>query len=187
MGYVGYSMSERARDAYENGLKPLSKITKSDVVAAGLDLPVVLFRAFCGHFGTNEWHHTSNHYNETYFYDVAEIAEQIKALSDDERERLIYAFRRESKEAKRALATKQESGYFAVLTYDEWHGSRKHGKFHQQIKPVYIKGNYAYLVGSYSRKKMDGKHIGTVENLGPDLPDSFNKAAFELTRNHFNI
>lgn len=33
-GYIGYSMSVRAAEAYQSGEKPLSKWSKSDILAA---------------------------------------------------------------------------------------------------------------------------------------------------------
>ena len=85
-GYCGYSMSNNAVFAYQSGEKPLSKWTKTDILAA------VKKSAedgeFTPHFDiaslkklsvktlrqtmlyVSSWHHTSDHYNRTDFYSV---------------------------------------------------------------------------------------------------------------------
>ncbi len=50
-GYNGYSMSNRAVQAYEDGLVPASKIR---------EVPTPLIQEFCRYA---EWHHTSSQYN----------------------------------------------------------------------------------------------------------------------------
>lgn len=77
-GYIGYSMSRRAAEAYEDGEMPKSKWTKKAMVAAikdacdELDLEydpaiekmkkVELFDTF---LYNSSWHHTSKFFNET--------------------------------------------------------------------------------------------------------------------------
>ncbi|MCX8003340.1 MAG: hypothetical protein N2688_00030 [Burkholderiaceae bacterium] len=55
-GYDGFSMSNRARDAYRSGLRPASKIGR---------VPADLIRRFVP---PEEWHHTSVRFNRTEFY-----------------------------------------------------------------------------------------------------------------------
>lgn len=79
-GYIGYSMSRRAAEAYEDGQKPLSKWTKSAILEEikklyGEDLYNIvkdwkhdrLKSVFLESAG---WHHTSKYFNKTYFYEV---------------------------------------------------------------------------------------------------------------------
>lgn len=86
-GYVGWSMSRRALEAYKDGEMPKSKWTKKAMVAAikdacdDLDLaydPSIekmkkdeLFHAF---LYNSSWHHTSKFFNETNFYKLDEDA-----------------------------------------------------------------------------------------------------------------
>lgn len=92
-GYVGWSMSQRAADAYEDGEMPKSKWTKAAMIAAIKDFcaetqedsyhPVTydksieklkkdeIFKCF---FELKSWHHTSKYFNETDFYGVNEDA-----------------------------------------------------------------------------------------------------------------
>lgn len=68
-GYVGWSMSNRAAEAYDKGLAPLSKIRGGawKKIAATVVQPA-------------EWHHTSKFCNRTDFYDPRAIAGAIRAL-----------------------------------------------------------------------------------------------------------
>ncbi len=91
-GYSGYSMSNNAVAAYENGEKPLSKWKKADILEAVKTqevelkcspsklqkLPAVLLKEICLCYSS--WHHTSSHYNETKFYMLN--AEYLETLTD---------------------------------------------------------------------------------------------------------
>ena len=79
-GYDGYSMSNRARQAYADGKMPLSKIKKKDLEDAGIDVSLAEFKkaAKAGIIQPSEWHHTSKRYNQTDFYDLESISELIE-------------------------------------------------------------------------------------------------------------
>lgn len=78
-GYIGYSMSRRAAEAYEDGEMPKSKWTKKAMVAAiqsYCDEFDMLFdpdllkgmhkdEVFERFFYESSWHHTSKFFNET--------------------------------------------------------------------------------------------------------------------------
>ena len=96
-GYVGYSMSKRAVEAYEQGEKPKSKWTKAAMlqeIAAYCDdfdmemdskawaylsklTKAELFDRF---FYKTSWHHTSKYFNATDFYglDEEELVEFVE-------------------------------------------------------------------------------------------------------------
>ena len=101
-GYKGYSMSNNAVAAYDDGEKPLSKWTKSEIideleilnddVSAGLK-KMTGAQVKSEFLEKSSWHHTSKMYNRTNFYsikelDAEEVAEivnkyfEIKALSE---------------------------------------------------------------------------------------------------------
>lgn len=87
-GYIGYSMSRRAAEAYEDGEMPKSKWTKKAMVAAiqsYCDEFDMLFdpdllkgmhkdEVFERFFYESSWHHTSKVFNETDFYKLDEDA-----------------------------------------------------------------------------------------------------------------
>jgi len=72
-GYVGYSMSKRAAQAYDDGKLTYSK------------LPIWAKRMVdSGMATTNEWHHTSSYGNKTSFFNVQQFFDH---LTDQEREK----------------------------------------------------------------------------------------------------
>lgn len=80
-GYDGYSMSNNARDAYERGLVPASKITKALLEKHNIKESVGFIKWMIkeGHLVADEWHHSSKHYNRTNFYDLKILAEELEA------------------------------------------------------------------------------------------------------------
>lgn len=74
-GYIGRSMSINAKRAYERGLKPLSRITPSDLKQNGFNYPVRFFRWLVHNWDIKpkEMHHTSAACNITAFYDSSVI------------------------------------------------------------------------------------------------------------------
>ena len=75
-GYSGYSMSNNAVAAYENGQKPLSNFTKEDAEAlselTGKKWTLKEVKDFVKDSGKVGYHHTSKFYNTTNFYSIAE-------------------------------------------------------------------------------------------------------------------
>lgn len=99
-GYSGISMSNNARDAYNRGLCPASKVHKK--------LPVALIVKFCR---SEEWHHSSPRYNEISYYNPDYVKATFGIIKHDNfqpNEKAIAAwalFREEKKQA--ALEQKQ--------------------------------------------------------------------------------
>ena len=61
MGYVGNSWSQRSEDARNKGIKPVSCITKEDILEHGVDVGITFFRWFVSkYYPSNEWHHSFN-------------------------------------------------------------------------------------------------------------------------------
>lgn len=162
-GYFGYSMSNNAVDAYENGEMPLSKWSKANLIeeiknqieyeeTTDLDIAVVskmtkqeLIDCF---LYRSSWHHTSLHYNETNFYsvsiscstqDVLKIIENRKPKEKSEKPKLVI--------------------YYADVRYGEWIGSQKHRKLIEHYGQALICGDWAYLLPFGSRKKINGNHF----------------------------
>lgn len=80
-GYAGYSMSNNAVAAYEEGMKPISKIKKADL-PDGMTVKFFKFLVSKGLITASEWHHTSKHYNRTEFFDPTEIAYQAREIEN---------------------------------------------------------------------------------------------------------
>ena len=139
-GYVGWSMSRRAAEAYEDGEMPKSKWTKGAMVAAIRDCcdefdlaydPKVesmrkdeLFHRF---FEVTSWHHTSKFFNETDFYgiDEGEMEDAFRPMTAEEiserdaaREAALAAYL----EQRSALDARREAALNRYRAYTEAHG-----------------------------------------------------------------
>lgn len=136
-GYDGFSMSNNARLAYRNGLKPASKIS---------GIPSPLVAQFCR---AEEWHHTSSKFNVTNFYSE-EKARVIFGL-DPESEDVEAVFNQAA--AAAALAASKAPKTAEVLTgrtvkWIDWVGSFKHTKAIKRVAEdcvVEVKGAFATI------------------------------------------
>lgn len=156
-GYDGYSMSNNAVAAYENGEKPLSKWSKEDIIDAiatairddELTLncsfealkkaPVKVLKTLC--LSYSSWHHTSSHYNRTDFYslDIHKIAQLSDVIIED---RIIAS-------AEQSPEEKEEAWECAFL---EWGGTRKHPKATEVVEKGVIKGDWFYRADGTKKK-----------------------------------
>ena len=114
-GYNGFSMSNNAVAAYEDGEKPLSKWTKADIFEIIEDedreinlkcsisklrkLPVKILKDVCLTYSS--WHHTSNHYNKTDFYSLD--VKVVENLTDERIDELIAECKADKKKQKANL------------------------------------------------------------------------------------
>lgn len=170
-GYYGYSMSNNAVMAYEDGEKPLSKWTKTAIittiqtaindgeVTAKCDieklkkLPVKVLKDEL--LIRTSWHHTSCHYNRTDFYFVD--LDRLEEMTDEDIEQML-----QNKSAKPAEPT-EEKWKCAFL---EWSGTRKHPKATEHIEVGIVKGEW-FIRANGSKKKTSAngfKFIEKVEN-----------------------
>lgn len=141
-GYNGYSMSNNAVQAYEDGEMPLSKWNKSTILEAIQnsdeitdDKKQVLHSLSAGQLKTlltySSWHHTSNHYNKTEFYriDVDKINDM--SISDLQH---IQASQTEKKEPEKSVRK---------VAYIVWGGSRNYPTKKRYEETCEIVGNWA--------------------------------------------
>ena len=149
-GYNGFSMSNNAVDAYENGEKPLSRWTKADILEAISDyaeenalkinmdlLKKVSAKVMKLKFLRNSsWHHTSLMYNRTEFYrlDKSEVDE----LTDKKINLLIQESKQKEEKVEEPIETWE-------CDYLVWSGSRKHPRATEKRAIGKIKGNWFYL------------------------------------------
>ncbi len=162
-GYNGYSMSDRAVEAYNNGEKPISKWTKKEIISAiarqypkkaelfaKIKLSVLRKNVlFC-----SSWHHTSKNFNRTDFYTIDE--EYIEQITDDEIRNLSSS---DDNDAKNELSTK----YKGTIFYLEWSGSRKYPKAKEMcLENVNIeeRGCFYYITDD-TGKELLKKKIGS--------------------------
>ncbi len=177
-GYHGYSMSNNAVAAYEDGEMPLSKWTKTailnelveqeanpDIIALAKKMTVAQLKDIFLY--KSSWHHTSKMYNRTDFYSVnPDVPMDVieTALNTAE----------PTKEVK-------PSYDMAEVSWGEWEGSRNHPKLVNYEGYAIIKEPWAYVVdkyGSVSKKKTSGKHF-SIDRYLTDVPqgqeETFNK------------
>lgn len=114
-GYDGYSMSNRAREAYDKGEKPYSKWTKEDIIDSLPEeyrgelkkIPTDTLRAVF--LKRTSWHHTGKYFNKTNFYSINEDvnvgefleereADKIKERNDKQLEKEFNALSEEEKQ-----------------------------------------------------------------------------------------
>ena len=157
-GYHEYSMSINAMDAYERGLKPLSKWTKADIITlingrVRDDVLEVakkmkasdLRDAFLEY---REWHHTSNHFNRTDFYGINEACAEYTV---EDLARYVTV---------KEVVTERK----AHCRFLEWSGTRKHPKATEREATGTIKGNWFYLDNG-TKKSINANGFAIVEYL----------------------
>ena len=166
-GYYGYSMSNNAVEAYENGERPLSKWRKSDILEAISvseielkcsisklqKLPVKVLKEECLTYSS--WHHTSNHYNQTNFYTLDE--KYIESLTDEKIDKLLA----ECKSEEREKEPVEERWKCAFL---EWSGSRKHPKATELVEEGIVKGQWFFRKDG-SKKKTSANGFRFIEKV----------------------
>lgn len=168
-GYVGQSMSVRAKEAYSSGEKPLSKWTKTEIIARiheriedeSIDDPgeellkalpsfsLQTLKELC--LSESSWHHTGKFFNETNFYDVCELP----TLE-------IFQEREETNKEEREAKKQAKKQRYAVVTYfwNENRGSMKHPNIYDCEKTflAIIQGETATLIApnsySFNNKKV---------------------------------
>jgi hypothetical protein len=172
-GYYGYSMSNNAISAYENGERPLSKWTKADILEeielaikkedltlnCSMEklkkIPVKLLKDLC--LSYSSWHHTSNHYNKTDFYSLD--LDRIERLSDERIDSEIADYKQEQTDNK--AESIEEKWKCAFL---EWGGTRKHPKATEIIEDGIIKGDWFYRKDG-TKKKTSANGFRFIEKL----------------------
>lgn len=164
-GYYGFSMSNNAVVAYDEGQKPLSKWTKKDIIekveeliqeeelvlncsmATLKKMPVKLLKESCLKYSS--WHHTSNHFNKTDFYSIDTY--KLEKLTDELIEKMISEEKSNSKEIGQPEEEIWECEFL------EWSGTRKHPKATVCTEVGIIKGDWFYRAdGTKKRTTANG-------------------------------
>ena len=118
-GYCGYSKSNNALQAESEG-----KVTASELAKRiGKGATAAAVKAVVPY---SEWHHTSSHFNKTYYYDF-----ESSVLERAENRNITEAEAEASYIAEILAASKKDEGRIfenCSVTWIEWCGSRKHPK-----------------------------------------------------------
>ena len=172
-GYHGFSMSNRAVEAYNNDEKPFSKWTKQDILDVieeykqeSDDLAVHLFytvfyelakvradvlKAHLLH--KSSWHHTGKFCNCTDFYSID------FDLIDSLDLKTVKAWQLE----KIKKEVEQVKRYECV--YLEWGGTRKHPKATEVLSKGVIKGNWFYPDNENFKKSINANGFRILKEL----------------------
>ena len=178
-GYMGISMSNNAVQAYDEGKKPVSRITKEDLLMHGINESITFFKWFVKNYcHACEWHHSSPKYNITHFYDIEECCFMLKHM-DIEKLKIEYKSQSKPKPEIKADA----KPYYARVEYSisTYTGRRKHLEAYAVIQRcwAYIKDDYRKEI---IRKRIDGKHFYIVEEYPyrpEEMPEDDASAIFE--------
>lgn len=157
-GYNGYSMSNNAVQAYQNGEMPYSKWTKAEIICTLAEMDRVLadkaktlttseLKALF--LRRSSWHHTSSHYNRTDFYSVCLAAD----ASDIER----MIRNRSPKESKKEVQLVK-----AKVHYLTWEGTRKHPKAVEHEGYALLNDKWAFLADG-AKKSRTGNGFYIIE------------------------
>lgn len=170
-GYSGYSMSNRAVEAYENGEKPLSKWTKEellneieeyfnvnpDMQSPNYDLlkrvNVSRLRGQCLTYSS--YHHTGKYCNVTDFYEIDYLG--IQNIDND-----WIMQQLEEQKQERQNKPKKQGMKKALVKYGIWSGTRKHPKLEYAIAFALIDDKWAY-VNCHDKKSLSGKYVTVLQ------------------------
>jgi hypothetical protein len=138
-------MSNRACDAYDRGIKPLSQITISEMRQAGWagtkKQAVALAKA--GEWSPIEWHHSSAWYNKVNFYDAADLADL---------------------EPVEEKSTPKCDDIRVAGSYASFGGSRRRPQYLGEIEFTgVLREGWIHLDGSNRKKKAGGGYIKFTE------------------------
>lgn len=167
-GYSGYSMSNRAVEAYEDGEMPLSKWSKEKIIREVVEydhftkeeLKKYTKKVLTEYFlERSSWHHTGKFCNETDFYSINSKRAENGAI--DDLEELKEHCKKETKKAEKLEVVK------AKVKYLEWGGSRSHPKATEVEDYAIIIGNWAYLRGCKKSLSANGFRIIETYNRAP--------------------
>ncbi len=158
-GYFNHSMSNNALAAYTDGLRPISKWTKKDLITQVLgyencvftraDLESCSLQALKHYLlQYEEWHHTSKHFNRTSFYGInLENAANLTIL--------------EAMKAYKPCEATKPGSYKGEIKFEEWIGTRNNGSFHTRAMLAIVKNNWAYTL--QGKKLVTGNHVLAIE------------------------
>lgn len=118
----------------------------------------------------HSWHHTGSTFNETIFCCIDGVkvdmylADPCK-LDENFKQAKIDRFMEQREQATKNMRK-------ALIVYEEWEGSSRHGRYVKHEKNCLIVDNWAYFPvwggihewsNTYKRKQIDGKHVLSIE------------------------
>ena len=165
-GYHGFSMSNRAIEAYNNGEKPFSKWTKQDILdvieeykqesddSTVYELANVRAGVLKAHLlHKSSWHHTGKFCNCTDFYSIDfDLIDSLDLKTVKEWQ--LEKIKKEVEQIKK---------YECI--YLEWTGTRKHPKANEVKAKGIIKGNWFYPDNENFKKSINANGFKILKEL----------------------
>ena len=149
-------MSNNALDAYDRGVKPLSRITVLDLNQAGWrhTKAFAKFLAAEGFWSSAEWHHSGGEwFNKVDFYDPAELVSKWLALDDAGKENW------KTRHAESRKSSFESDGRCVEGSYTLWGGTRRRPqRIGRESFTGTLIGDWIHVSGG-GRKKASGAHI----------------------------
>lgn len=141
-------MSNRAVAAYQAGLRPLSKFNTADFREIGISKAFATWLAKNGYWRSCEWHHSSNFFNKTYFYDL----EDLRAVLLEQIGELQEMYRSKPKPV-------EKEGFPVTGSYTIWGGSmNRRKKIGTREFTGIKKGDWIHVDGG-GKKKASSQHL----------------------------
>lgn len=176
-GYVGCKMSERAKEAYDSGERPMSKWNKWDIICElenDLDDDAIAklskysaqaLKNVCLEW--TSWHHTGSYANETDFYQVidgrdVDLVQMFKDL--DAEDKYLKEERKKKKEEKKKADMTEIKCQFE---YGEWSTYNSHHYLNRYKRYGIKKGNWIYYIerSCLKKKMVSGKHVNILQTF----------------------
>lgn len=178
-GYSGYSMSNNAIACYDDGIYPISKWTKDEIISQAIgflnenvseieknDLIINLMKKsrtnmLKGVFlEYDSWHHSSKFFNKTTFYKlntylIEELSEKNTLEIETFFNKKNEAFKPEKKEKQKEKSSTNSRVEYVYIRY--YTLEKKRGRWVEVYDDFYgyKKGDWA--IGLYSKKRLDNK------------------------------
>ena len=176
-GYNGFSMSNNAVDAYDDGKFPLSKLRQSHLrgkVFCGIKTKFALWLAKNKHWRYNSWHHTSGHYNKTYFYCLEALEATLETLGEAKLARLQAQYDAELSAAPTIQHVEGEYSIFGgSVRRPKYQGAQRFRGIlpvgGRSITITYLQSGGAWVKASAS-KRANGAHITFAVVPAPAQP-----------------
>ena len=177
MGYINQSMSERAAEAYDLNIMPLSSWTKEKIIEEinfinknininkmTLKLMKMLFLVQAG------WHHTGKYFNKTNFYKIN--ANYVETLTQEQIDLIVE---NDKKERKPRETKAKPIKVWAIVSFTVWEGHyRNHKKPYGYIEIV------SFLEGDKIIQTSEGgKRTSSLDFLGKFNTEFKAKKQFE--------
>ena len=177
-------MSVNAWEAYADGKKPVSSITREDILKHGITEGITFFRWYVKKYCRScEWHHSSAKFNITDFYNIEDCCNQFKKADI---EKLKTEYREQAK--PKPDTSIDEKPYYAKIEYSisTYSGNRKYLGAYAIVHKCWAYFNDEYNK-KIAKKKIAGKHFSIAEKYQsrPEgMPEDIANAILEKINKH---